>query len=226
MARVCVFDVNETLLDLAALDPHFQRVFGDAGVRKTWFGQFIKAAFVATIINDYHDFGKVGGAAFDMTTQIVGATVSAEDRTQILSNVRALPPHPEIKESFDRLRAAGMRMAALTNSTEEVARAQLTNAGLADYLELILSADMVQRLKPAPEPYQMAAQRLGVDISQIRLIAAHDWDVAGAMRAGAAAAFVARPGMVLNPLFPAPDVVGDTMLAVVDKIIAAEANEP
>jgi 2-haloacid dehalogenase len=224
VARVCVFDVNETLLNLAALDPHFQRVFGDAGVRKTWFGQFIKAAFLATIINDYHDFGKVGGAAFDMTTQIVGATVSSEDRTQILSSVRALPPHPEIKESFDRLRAAGMRMAALTNSTEEVARAQLTNAGLADYLELILSADMVQRLKPAPEPYQMAAQRLGVDISQIRLIAAHDWDVAGAMQAGAAAAFVARPGMVLNPLFPAPDVVGDTMLDVVDQIIATEAN--
>jgi 2-haloacid dehalogenase len=224
VARVCVFDVNETLLNLAALDPHFQRVFGDAGVRKTWFGQFIKAAFLATIINDYHDFGKVGGAAFDMTTQIVGATVSSEDRTQILSSVRALPPHPEIKESFDRLRAAGMRMAALTNSTEEVARAQLTNAGLADYLELILSADMVQRLKPAPEPYQMAAQRLGVDISQIRLVAAHDWDVAGAMQAGAAAAFVARPGMVLNPLFPAPDVVGDTMLDVVDQIIATEAN--
>jgi 2-haloacid dehalogenase len=224
MARVCVFDVNETLLNLAALDPHFRRVFGDAGVRKTWFGQFIKAAFLATIINDYHDFGKVGGAAFDMTTQIVGATVSSEDRTQILSSVRALPPHPEIKESFDRLRAAGMRMAALTNSTEEVARAQLTNAGLADYLELILSADMVQRLKPAPEPYQMAAQRLGVDISQIRLIAAHDWDVAGAMQAGAAAAFVARPGMVLNPLFPAPDVVGDTMLDVVDQIIATEAS--
>ena len=33
MRRVQVFDVNETLLDLAAMDPHFERVFGDAGVR-------------------------------------------------------------------------------------------------------------------------------------------------------------------------------------------------
>ena len=32
MARVCVFDVNETLLDLRALDAHFARMFGDAGV--------------------------------------------------------------------------------------------------------------------------------------------------------------------------------------------------
>ena len=34
MRRVCLFDVNETLLDLAALDPHFARVFGDAGMRQ------------------------------------------------------------------------------------------------------------------------------------------------------------------------------------------------
>jgi hypothetical protein len=33
MRRVQVFDVNETLLDLAAMDLHFERVFGDAGVR-------------------------------------------------------------------------------------------------------------------------------------------------------------------------------------------------
>ena len=30
VTRVCVFDVNETLLDMGALDPHFERVFGDA----------------------------------------------------------------------------------------------------------------------------------------------------------------------------------------------------
>ena len=33
MSRICVFDVNETLLDLRALDPHFERTFGDASVR-------------------------------------------------------------------------------------------------------------------------------------------------------------------------------------------------
>ena len=41
MPRVCVFDVNETLLDLGALDPHFERLFGDASTRQAWFGQFL-----------------------------------------------------------------------------------------------------------------------------------------------------------------------------------------
>jgi hypothetical protein len=34
MTYVCVFDVNETLLDLSAMDPGFQDLFGDASVRR------------------------------------------------------------------------------------------------------------------------------------------------------------------------------------------------
>jgi 2-haloacid dehalogenase len=98
----------------------------------------------------------------------------------------------------------------------------MTNAGLRDYFEHVLSADTVRRLKPAPEPYRMAAERLGVDVGRIRLIAAHAWDVAGALHAGCAAAFVARPGMVLDPLFEAPDVVGADLVDVADKILQRE----
>ena len=47
MRRVQVFDVNETLLDLAAMDPHFQQIFGDAAVRRSWFTQMIQSALVA-----------------------------------------------------------------------------------------------------------------------------------------------------------------------------------
>lgn len=61
-----------------------------------------------------------------------------------------------------------------------------------------------------------------MEIGQIRLVAAHAWDVAGAMRAGCAAAFVARPEMVLNPLFEHPDVVGSDLREVADQIIEVE----
>ncbi len=36
-----VFDVNETLLDLDALAPHFERMFGDRGALREWFAQVI-----------------------------------------------------------------------------------------------------------------------------------------------------------------------------------------
>ena len=223
MARVCLFDVNETLLDLGALDPHFERAFGDAGVRRSWFLQVLQSALVATVTGAYSDFGTVGGAALDMTAERQGVRLSEEDRRNILGGMRELPPHPEVPAALDLLRDAGLRLAALTNNTAEVAGAQLANAGLSDRFEKILSADTVRRLKPAPEPYRAAAQALGVETPQVRLVAAHAWDVIGAMRAGCAAAFVARPGMVLDPLAGPPDVVGADLSAVAASIIAAEA---
>jgi 2-haloacid dehalogenase len=222
MARVCVFDVNETLLDLKALDPHFARVFGDAQVRQLWFAQLIESALVATVTNVYADFGAIGRAALDMVAVRRGVTLSAEDRQQILGAIRTLPPHPDVAASLARLHRAGLRLAALTNSTAQVAETQLTNARLADYFEQILSADSVRRLKPAPEPYRMAAERMGVAVGAVRLVAAHAWDIAGALRAGCAAAFIARPGKVLDPLVEPPDVIGADLRAVADQILAIE----
>ena len=131
----------------------------------------------------------------------------------------------EVADALSRLRDAGLRLAALTNSTEEVARAQLEHAGLIDAFELVLSADTVGRLKPAPEPYRMAAERLEVDVGEVRLIAAHAWDVAGAARAGCATAFVARPGKVLDPLVERPEIVGADLAEVADAILAADQSD-
>jgi len=199
MPRICVFDVNETLLDLAVLDAPFESAFGRPGVRREWFSQLLQSAFLATVTDAYVDFGTIGRAALEMVAERRGVRLSSPDRE-----------------------AAGLRLAALTNSTDAVARIQLHFSGLDPYFERILSADTVRRLKPAREPYELAAREFGVEIAAIRLIAAHSWDIAGAKRAGAAAAFVARPGMVLDPLGPRPDVIGSDLDEVADRILAIE----
>jgi 2-haloacid dehalogenase len=214
--------VNETLLDLAALDPLFERAFGDASVRRLWFNQMLQSAFVSNITDAYVTFGEAAGAALSMTEERRGMLISDEDRREILGGLRELPPHPEVPESLDRLREAGFRLATLTNSTQEVAEAQIQNAGLEDRFEKILSADTAKRLKPAPAPYRMVARELGVQDRGLRLVAAHAWDVAGALRAGCAAAFVAR--QPFDPLVEVPDVVGADLSEVADAIIAAEAG--
>jgi 2-haloacid dehalogenase len=54
------------------------------------------------------------------------------------------------------------------------------------------------------------------------LVAAHAWDVAGALRAGCRAAFTARPGMVLDPLAPRPDVVGADLAEVATALLRSD----
>ena len=220
MAPVCVFDVNETLLDLAALDGEFQRLFGDPGMRVSWFGQLLQSAMVATITGRYTDFGTVGGAALEMTAARLGVELSEEDREAVVGGMTRLPAHPEVPGALRRLGDGGLRLAALTNSTERVATAQLEHAGIIGSFEAVLTADAVRRLKPAPEPYRMAADRLGVAPADVLLVAAHAWDVAGALAAGCQAAFVARPGKVLDPLADPPELVVADLDELADRLLA------
>lgn len=222
MPRVIVFDVNETLLDLRALKPYFRSVFGNTAVLEAWFAQVLLSALVATVLDTYSDFGTIGGEALDIISARRGVNLSSNDRARIRDGMLTLPPHPEVSESLSRLRDADLRLATLTNSTSQAARAQLTNAGLIDYFEVILSVEAVRRFKPAAEVYRMAAQELGVDIGDVRLVAAHDWDIAGALRAGCAAAFIARPGKVLGPSAEQPDIIGKDLREVTDQILEME----
>ena len=57
-----VFDVNETLLDIEALAPHFQRIYGDAGVLREWFAQLILYSEAITLTGNYVPFGELAGA--------------------------------------------------------------------------------------------------------------------------------------------------------------------
>lgn len=108
---------------------------------------------------------------------------------------------------------------ALTNSVQAVAEQQLTNAGIRTLFDRVMSADTVRRLKPAPEPYLAVAGAFDVDPGDVRLVAAHSWDVTGALYAGCKAAFLQRPGTVLSPVGPQPDIVADNLADLVDLII-------
>lgn len=216
---VVLFDVNETLLDLGALDNEFERVFGTAAARTEWFAQVVQSALLSVATDRYRDFGEVGGAALAMTARRHGIALDDGDRRAILAGMRTLPAHPEVPAALERMAGAGLRMGALTNSPPDTARAQLAHAGLDGHFERILSVESAQRLKPAAAVYRGAAAAFGVGAADVRLVAAHAWDVVGAMAAGCSAAFVARPGMVLDPLFDAPDVVEADLAGVAERLI-------
>ena len=224
MITVIAFDVNETLLDLRALDAPFGDLLGSSALRAQWFAQMLQLAFVGGLTGEYVDFSTAQHAALHMLAERHGRDITTDQATQIVDRMSSLPPHPEVSGALRILRETSLKTVALTNSVASVAEAQLTNAGIRDYFDDVISADTVKRLKPAPEPYRAVANASDVAISEVRLVAAHSWDVSGALSAGCHAAFVARPGMVLSPIGRQPDIVGADLAAVVDQIVARDAH--
>ncbi len=115
MGPVLVFDVNETLLDLSGLDAPFQQVFGHREARTEWFRQVLRSALVSTITGPYADFSAIGRTALQQVASRRGVSLSAVDRSAIFDTIRKLPPHPDACKSLERLQAAVLRMAALSN---------------------------------------------------------------------------------------------------------------
>jgi len=218
--RILVFDVIQTMLDLNALRPHFARAFGDDKALDEWFSLLLQYSLVVTVADAYADFGTLGRAVLEMLAKTRRIQISPEDTARILQGMLTLPPHPEVPESLKRLRAAGFRMVTLTNSSPAAIKAQLQNAGLTSYFDESITVDAVHRFKPDLEAYRYAAAHLGAQPGDIQLIAAHAWDVFGAMKAGWRAAFVARNGIAVFPLGPKPDLIGPDMKAVTDAILS------
>jgi 2-haloacid dehalogenase len=224
MATVIAFDVNETLLDLSALDEPFERTFGDAAMRQQWFALMLQVSFVGGLTDGYIDFSAAQHAAFLMLAERLGAEVTDDDATAMVARMNSLPPHPEVADALQMLRGTDLTVVALTNSVASVAESQLANAGLRPLFDAVMSADSVGQLKPAREPYAAVAEAYGVEIAEVRLVAAHWWDVAGAMRAGCRAAFVARPTMPLSPAWPRPDIVEPDIAGVVRRIVEIDVG--
>ncbi|MFN2461815.1 MAG: haloacid dehalogenase type II [Candidatus Velthaea sp.] len=215
-----VFDVNETLLDLRGLDAPFTSIFGSSDARVDWFKQLLQLSLLANTLEQYADFGVLSMRALAMVAAQRGHVLSDEERKTIAAAVRALVPHPDVTPALTHLRGAGFRLAALTNSTGETVQAQIVNAALRDHFDALLSVDAVHQYKPALATYRYAAEELAIAIGDMLLVAAHGWDVLGAMRAGARAAFVARPGQVLIPDAPIPEIVAPTLTEVAERLVA------
>jgi len=71
---------------------------------------------------------------------------------------------------------------------------QLKYAKLTEYFEVILSIDTIKKYKPAVETYRWATKNLFVNVSDAIMVAAHGWDITGALQAGMEASFIKREG--------------------------------
>ena len=219
MAAVIVFDLNETLLDMSALDSFFVTVFGDRAARFEWFQTLEGIMLTSITLGEGRSFSELALAALQMTAEKHQVKLFPENESNLSEAMQQLFPYPEVREGLEMLRANGFRLAALTNGAASIARRQVEFAVLTGYFEKVLSAEDSGELKPSAAAYQYAAKQLGIKTSEILMVAAHPWDIAGALAAGGEAAFIARPNKALNPGGRPPKFHGRDLIEVARQII-------
>src|ERR1700728_3231213 len=105
-----VFDVNETLLDLEAMTPIFERIFGDRSAMRLWFANLILYSCALTVADAYVPFTEIGGAVMQMQAKTKGIEISEADKAELTNNFASMPPHPEVPAALRKLRDHGFRL--------------------------------------------------------------------------------------------------------------------
>jgi 2-haloacid dehalogenase len=215
-----VFDVNETLLDLAPVRERIVALLGgDSTGVGLWFRTLLHYSLVHNATNQYAPFGEIAVAALQLTAARLGCEVSTDAARTALAALRTLPPHPKVPAALERLQSAGFRLAALTNGSQAGMTAQLAYAELSPYFSAQLSVEQVGCFKPDRRVYKWAGQELKAEAATTVLVAAHPWDLMGARAAGWQTAFLQRPAIAWYPLAVPPDYATPDLAVLAEQLL-------
>jgi 2-haloacid dehalogenase len=207
MKPVLAFDLHGTLTDTTALNPYFTKVFGSATQTGVWFSQMVNLAMATSMTGVFVAYPTLALAALQMVADRSGVTLNDQERSELTESIRNLPLFPDVKPALQQIASTGFRMALLTNTPRAADEATLKHLGIGEFFEQVLSVEMVQCYKPAPQVYLAGAKSLKVAPGDMMMVTAHNIDTTGAIRAGCQAAFITRPGEVLAPTDPKPGIV-------------------
>jgi 2-haloacid dehalogenase len=218
---VVVFDVNETLFDMAPMAGRFAAVGADEQLAQLWFASLLRDGFALAAAGAKEEFGVLAEEALNVLLAAAALNRPLDQAVaHVLEGFKALRVHPDVVAGVGALRAAGLRLVTLTNGSTAVAGRLLAEAGVRDAFEMLLSVDDAPAWKPARESYDYAARTCGTPIEAMLLVAVHPWDIDGAARAGMRTAWLNRRGLRYPGYFTPPTFTATTLVEVAEALKA------
>lgn len=194
-ARAYVFDAYGTLFDVhAAIGRHKDAVGPDAAFfSELWRVKQLEYSWTHTLMDKYEGFWTLTERALDFCFARF-PNVDRGLRPVLLDAYKKLDAYPDARPTLEKLRAAGMKTAILSNGSTEMLNSAVEAAKLKDVLDFVLSVDEVQGFKPGLEVYDLAIDALGMKPEEIVFVSSNRWDVAGSANAKFKPVWVNRAG--------------------------------
>lgn len=185
-----------------------------------WRTRQFEYTWLRTMGGHYVDFWQVTEESLVFAAKMLKIDLSADQRGQLMQSYLGLKAWPDVAPALQQLKAAGIRMAFLTNVTNAMLDAVIRNSGLEGIFESHLSTDKVRVFKPDPRAYQMGVDAFGLKKEEIAFAAFAGWDVAGAKWFGYPTFWVNRLNLPVEELGVAPDGIGSGLGDLVKFVLA------
>jgi 2-haloacid dehalogenase len=216
---VVLFDVNETLSDLAPMARHLEAVGVPGHLARVWFASTLRDGIALAAVSAAAPFADIAAGTLRgllAAVELPGGLDAAVE--EVLGGFADLDVHPDVPGGVAALADAGVGLATLSNGAASVAEGLLGRAGILDRFERLLSVEDAGIWKPAPGSYRYGLEQCAVEADRAMLVAVHPWDLEGASRAGLRTAWLNRDGQPWPGHFRAPDVEVVTLPALAEEL--------
>jgi len=184
--RAVAFDAYGTLFDVFSVTALCEQLFpsrGD-GLAQLWRAKQLQYSLLHSVMDRYKDFWQLTGDALDYASRSLALALTREDRTRLMDAYLHLTAFPDVRPGLQALKGSGLSVAILSNGEPWMLQAAVTNAGLDDVIDEIVSVDDVRVFKPAPQVYHSIGRRLQLPNRDIGFVSSNSWDIHGAGAAG------------------------------------------
>ena len=183
--QACVFDAYGTLFDVNSAAAQAKHELGESWqpLAELWRAKQLQYTWLRSLMGRYVDFWQVTGDALDYAMENLGLEDLAL-RAKLMDLYLRLSAYPEVKDTLLRLKAAGMKLAILSNGTPGMLMAAAQHAGIAELLDAILSVEEVKVFKPHPLVYRLPVTRFNLPPESMCFLSSNSWDAHAAKAFG------------------------------------------
>jgi len=172
------------------------QLFPDKGAElmNVWRTRQFEYTWLRSLSGRYADFRRTTEDALVYAAAATKVPVDDVARKRLMGAFASLPAWPDARPVLEALRAAGVRLAFLSNFTAEMLDAAVASAGLGGFFEPHLTTDRVRAFKPDPRAYAMGVDAFRLPREEIAFVASAPWDAAGAKWFGYPTLWIDRNG--------------------------------
>lgn len=182
-----------------------------AALMAAWRVRQFEYQWLRALADDYADFTRATSDGLVFAARSLDLDLSPQARDELVGAYSALDVWPDVPAALKALRAAGLKLAIVSNITRAVLEDGLRRAGLDGALDHVLSTDAIRSFKPSPRAYQLGVDALRLRREQILFVPFAGWDAAGAKAFGHPTFWVNRLQAPREEWGAAPDGTGRDM---------------
>ncbi|KAF2233720.1 haloacid dehalogenase, type II [Viridothelium virens] len=202
---VVAFDLYGTLLSTDSIAKKLSEHFGQDKatiIATAWRKYQLEYTWRLNSMNQFEPFSKITHRSLKNALSESRVSLEEEDQNELMKAYDSLSTFPDVKPALTALASVpGITAAVFSNGTQSMVSNSVNHspdlAPHANTFQQIIVVEECKKFKPAPEVYEMLAQKMGKSkekMTEMWLVSGNPFDIVGAKSAGMQAAWVDRAG--------------------------------